>query len=310
MKCNITKRLGLFASALLFAVMQASGSEDTNLYYQVFAFGTLFDRVNPSAPPCDSDMKADLSSKDAGITWPIGSMAVMVIDDTDYLVVRNTHSNLNRIRDALWSETRVFQIVLESTIVAFKTKDIEDLKKGKGVSKDSLFELVRKGRSDLISTARSITSSGQEMTVKNVRVTLYPDTLSAGCVTNRPTDSNGGVLPEKFTVRETGSILTAVPERQRDGLIGIIVKSDWTHLENWEKHEAVISAEKGFKTISLKTPVIDSSTVETQLRIAPGETVLLGGGKLTSGDRILYHFLKAEVATPERVQPGGGEERR
>ena len=290
--------------------MQAAGSEDTNLYYEVFAFGTMIDRVNPFAPPDNSDMKAELSSKDTGITWPAGSMAVMVIDDTDYLVVYNTPSNLHRIRDALSSETRVLQIVLESTIVAFKTKDIEELQKVQGVSKDALFELARKGRSELISTARSITSSGQEVVVKNVRDTLYPDGLLAGSITNHPTDSNGGVLPEKFTVSETGSILTAVPERQRDGLIGIIVKSEWTHLSNWEKHEAVISANKGFRTISLKTPVIDSSKVETQLRIAPGETVLLGGGKLTSGDRILYHFLKAEVTTPERVQQGGGEERR
>lgn len=290
--------------------MQASGSEDTNLYYEVFAFGTLIDRVNPFAPPDNNDMKAELSSKDAEITWPTGSMAVMVIDDTDYLVVHNTPSNLHRVRDALWLETRVFQIVLESTIVAFKTKDIEELQKGKGVSKDSLFELSRKGCSELISTARSITASGQEVTVKNVRNTLYPDGLLAGSVTNRPTDSNGVVIPEEFTVRETGSILTAVPERQRDGLIGILVKSEWTHLSNLEKHEAVISANKGFRTISVKTPIIDSSKVETQLRITPGETVLLGGGKLTSGDKVLYHFLKAEVTTPERVQQGGGEERR
>lgn len=311
MNTRIVKTWGGLISMLLLSVLQTlgnlsvlqtTGNEDTNLYYKVFAYGTLFNQVNPFAPPNNRDMKAELSSKAQAITWPPGSMAVMVWSDTDYLIVRNTHLNLRRILDATWQERVGVRIAVESTIIAFKSKDIENLQKEKGVSRDALFELIRRGRSEMISTARSITSSGYELIVQNTREIMYPDEQLYGANTNHFSGNVYVVLPEKFTSCEIGLILSAIGELGLGGFINVTVKSEWIELEKWEKHSVMISSKKGIRSTSVRMPVLNSSTVETQLRLTSGETVLLGGGKMTANDKVLYHFLKAEALPPENVR--------
>lgn len=305
MNLNNIKPLCFLISSFLLVVTRSFGGDETNLFYKVFAYGALIDPADPSAPPSNIDMKAELSSKNPDITWPPSSMAVMVIYDTDYLVARNTHSNLDRIYEVIQGEATVTRIVVESTVAAFKSRDIAELQKEKGVSKDALLELIRKGKSELISTARSVTSSGQEVIVRNVRHYLCPEGQVAESAASRAAESDSATTPKGEASCETGYILSVVPERSIDGLINLMVKSEWIDLEKWEKHDVLLSAEAGAKVVCVKKPVLDSSVVETQLKIASGETVLLGGGKTTSGDRVMYHFFKAEVTSPERVRKSG-----
>jgi hypothetical protein len=87
-----------------------------------------------------------------------------------------------------------------------------------------------------------------------------------------------------------------VPELDEGGrFIKIILKSEWSTLKAWETHEVVTGIGDELKKSSVRMPVMDLSTVETSLRIEPGDTILLGGGKDVESDWIYYTFLKAEI---------------
>jgi hypothetical protein len=94
-----------------------------------------------------------------------------------------------------------------------------------------------------------------------------------------------------------------VPELDESGrFIKIILKSEWSTLKAWETHEVVTGCRDGLKKSSVRMPVMDLSTVETSLRIEPGDAILLGGGKDVDSDWIYYTFLKAEILRPTRPQ--------
>jgi type II secretory pathway component GspD/PulD (secretin) len=249
-------------------------------------------------------MKNELSSRDQEITWPPESMAVLVADDGWYLIARNTNQNLHRIA-AAGGATLGSKIALESTIIAFKKDDVDNLNMGLGISKKTLFELRQKDRSKLISTAHAVTSGGQEVTVKNIREITYPAEQLIGAGTNQSCNLRM-VAPDTFNTREIGTILQAVPEADEAGkLISVTLKSEWITLNGWEKHEVVTGNKDGLKKFSVRMPIFDSSSIETQLRITSGDTVLLGGGKGVEPDWIYYHFLKAETVRPTRLQQVG-----
>ena len=297
---TITRRI-VFAM-LLINIIQLQAQDDTNLYYKVFAYGNLIDRIDHSPPPYNADMKKALSSQDQYLTWPPDSMAVLVADDSQYLIVRNTNQNLYRIADAIPGATLGSKIALESTIIAFKEEDVDKLNMGVGVSKKTLFELRQKGRSKLISTAYGVTPGGQEVVVKSIREIMYPNEQLMGVDTNKSCNLRM-VAPDTFNTREIGTILQAVPEADEAGkLISVTRKSEWITLNGWEKHEVVTGNKDGLKKFSVRMPIFDSSTIETQLRITSGDTVLLGGGKGVEPDWIYYHFLKAETLLPTSLR--------
>jgi len=165
-------RCFLFAM-LVCCTLRVTADDDTNLYYRVFALGGSIDRCDPYFPPGNTDMKAELSAKDQKITWPPGSMAMMVTESSWHLIARNTNENLHRIA-AVSQPVLGTQLSFESSILGFKKDDIEKLNAGEGVSKKTLFDLRQKGRSKLISTAYAVTQAGQEANVRNVRQIIYP----------------------------------------------------------------------------------------------------------------------------------------
>ena len=297
---NTIGRYIVFA-VFAFCTLLIQAEEDTNLYYRVFALGGSIDRIDHYQPPSNSDMRAVLSAQDQQITWPPGSMAIQVALHSWHLIARNTNENLHRIAAISWPEFGS-QCAFESMIIAFKKNDIEKLNMGAGVSKKTLFGLKQQGRSKLISTAHAVTRLAQEAEVKNIREVIYPYEQLVGVDTNQSCNPRI-VVPETFNTLEIGTTLQVIPELDEGGrFINLTVKSKWTTIKGWEKYEVVAGSGDELKKFSVRMPLIDSASIETQLAIQSGDTVLLGGGKDVDSEWIYYHFLKAEILRPTHSQ--------
>ncbi len=282
----------ILAAALAAVCGVACAQEDTNLYYRVFTSVGQGD-CQLSREERNRDVKAYLAQQ-YHVGWPVGSEAVFV-EDGHQVVVRNTQSNLNVLAEALAPLLAGCQIAFEFQVFAFNMKDVEKLLNGDGVSCEGLMELRKKGRARLVTTARSVTRSGQEAVVKDIQEILYPTDMD-GMVGTNQVDGAWTVVPCNFEMREIGTILQLIPEFDREGngtSINVMLNPQWVSLNRWETFDACAGSKGNTKKVPLRQPVIGVSSIQTQLKLESGETVLLGGGKAMDGDWVQYHFLKA-----------------
>ena len=290
--------------ALLAAVCGvACAEEDTNLYYKVFTcFRGLDDRL--IAPEFYSQPHTEIKdyySRLCHVTWPEGSAVNFSLDEPNKVIVRNTRTNLNILSEAMSRYFAGCQVAIEFQVFAFSMKDVEKLLNGEGVSVESLMDLRKKGRARLVTTARSITRSGQETVVKDVQEILYPTEIDCEVETNQ-VGRAFTLAPANFEMREVGTILQVVPQFNTDGpdtLISMMLNPQWTSLNGWETYEACAGMKGDAKKIPFRQPIVSVSSIQTQLKVESGETVLLGGGKAIDGDCVQYHFLKAWLVWPK-----------
>lgn len=294
----------VFLMAFLAAVCGATcAQEDTNLYWKVFTCrGGLDERlITPefySQP--HTDFK-DYYSRLCHVTWPEGSAVTFSLDEPNKVIVRNTRVNLNILSEAMSRYFAGCQVAIEFQVFAFSMKDVEKLLNGEGVSVESLMDLRKRGRARLVTTALSITQSGQETVVKDVQEILYPTEIDCEVETNQ-VGRSFTLAPANFEMREIGTILQVVPEFYAGGpdtLISMILSPQWISLNRWETYEACAGTKGDAKKIPFRQPIVSVSSVQTQLKVESGETVLLGGGKAMDGDWVQYHFLKAWLVWPK-----------
>lgn len=294
----------LLGAVLAVAWGGACAQEDTKLYYKVFSLQpNLWERMSDD---CDREHESGVSnadwrkflSRDTGATWPAGSEAITSLDDSTHLIVRNTRANLSLI-DRLFSSLICAsrkQVVIEFSIVSFRAEDIDRLQMGEGVSIESLTKLRKEGHSELVTTARVVTKSGQEAIAKDVQEITCPTEMSYGFGTNQVGNSSWAVIPSAFEMREVGTILQVLPELFESGqTINLALNPQWVTLNRWEVFESGAGSRGDNKKVPLRVPVFDNSAVQTQFTMKNGETVLLGGGKKMDENRVQYQFIRAEA---------------
>ena len=286
-----------FQMAVLAAVCGvACAQEDTNLYYKVFYFLPSLDERLASFD--DVEYKK-LLSEQSGAAWPTGSQIIHPLDEKSQVIIRNTRSNITKLEAYFVPYTEERQVALELQVFAFRVKDVESLLNRGGVSCDNLLDLRKMGHAKLVTTARSVTRSGQETVVKDVQELLYPTELEYRAMTNQNSVA-WALVPSKFEMRELGTIFQVIPDFGESGTsIRLILNPQWISLNRWETFDAFAGSKSGGQKVQMRQPVISASVIQTQLKIESGETVLLGGGKTSDGDWVQYHFLKAWLVWPK-----------
>ena len=286
----------ILMAALAAACGIACAEEDTNLYYKVFYFLPALDERLASF---DDVKYQKFLSEQSGATWPTGSQIIHPLDDKAQVIIHNTRSNINKVEAFFARFTEGRQVSVELEVFAFRVKDVDELLNGGGVSLESLLDLRKKGRAKLVTTARSVTSPGQETVVKEVQELLYPTELEYRAMTNQ-NSVTWALVPSKFEMREIGTILQVVPDFGESGTsIRLMLNPQLISLNRWETFDAFAGSKGDGQKVPMRQPVISASVIQTQLKMESGETVLLGGGKTSDGDWVQYHFLKAWLVWPK-----------
>lgn len=282
---------------VLAALCAFRAGAETNLLCEVFDFHYHWIVTNEPSAFSESKVKALLS--DYGVVWPRGSQICAVrsgCEDVDKIVVINTEENLERCRNVLEeSHEHGGQVEVRLDVFSFSRDDVEKLLNVGSVDCEQLMSLRKQGRAKLVTTAQVVTRSGQEACAKNCTEVIYPTEIRQKNATNQ-NSSAGSLVPSDFEMREVGTIFQVIPEVSADGkTIHLIVNPEWVTLSGWETFAArTVLGGRGVGA-DFKQPVFNVSTLQTQLMLHSGETVLLGGGtSVEEGKTILYHFLTAK----------------
>lgn len=282
---------------VLAAMCAFRAGAETNLLCEVFDFHYHWIVTNEPAVFSETKVKALLS--DYGVIWPRGSQVYAVLsgcEDVDRIVVINTEENLERCRNVLEeSHEHGGQVEVRLDVFSFQRDDVEKLLNVGSVDCEQLMSLRKQGRAKLVTTAQVVTRSGQEAVAKNSKEVLYPTEIWQRSATNQNSNA-GSLIPSDFEMREVGTIFQVIPEVSADGnTIQLIVSPEWVTLSGWETFAA--HTVLGGRSIGadFKQPVFNVSSLQTQLMLHSGETVLLGGGtSVGEGETILYHFVTAK----------------
>ena len=254
----------------------------------------------PDEPPMSESQRLKEFYACLGVGWPNGSSISSIPSFCRWLVT-NTQDNHDRLRKIL-DETacRPKLVDTELQILAFRTADIERLQRIDGVSLASLNALREKGKAKPVAIASGVTKSGQETIIKAVKEMIFPTEFNGmvdGGTNLNPTVDI--VLPSNFETREVGIVLQLVAEAREGGLIELMLNPQWTTLDGWERYDAGIPTRWGLRKLSLRQPVFNCTSWQTQVTMKVGETILLGGVATSDGKWVHYGFLRASTQTVE-----------
>jgi hypothetical protein len=277
---------------------------DDDLITRLYPVQTsLRERMSGTGENSYQDWKAFFAQM--GVNWPEGS-SVSYLASIGLLRVTNTRENLDVFEQVLddWTVHPVMAEV-EVQIHAFRPEDIEKLRLSGGVSVASLTELRQKGKARPVASATVLTKAGNEAVVRSVREMLYPTELDSegGQMGRNGTsgDSAKALMPCNFEMREVGMCLQVVPETSDNGsLIHLMLNPRWVTLDRWESYPANLAAGWTHKTLPLRQPVFGVTSFQTQVTVADGETVLLGGCSTPDGEWVHYGMLTARRVDDQR----------
>jgi len=265
---------------------------------------SLLERMSGAGENSYQDWKAFFAQM--GVNWPEGS-SVSYLVSIGLLRVTSTRENLDVFEQVLDDLTvHPAMVEVEVQIHAFRLEDIEKLRLSGGVSVASLTELRQKGNSKTVSSATVLTKAGNEAVVRSVREVLYPSELDMdGSQRGSGITSGGGVgalMPCHFEMREVGMILQVLPESAPDNgsLIKLLLNPQWVTLDGWESYPVDLAAGWTHRTLSFRQPVFGVTSFQTQVTVANGETVLLGGSSTPDGEWVHYGMLTARWVGVQR----------
>ena len=286
----------VFLMAVLAAVCGVvCAEEDTNLFGQVYDF--FYPWCVTNSPEGFSEAKVKEGLSQFGVTWPQGSGVYKVPASCDKIVVLNNEKNLRLCHDLMDTPTEISWLIeARYDVFAFRAEDIEKVISAGGVDCESLVALRKQGRAKLVTTAQTVTKTGQEAVVRNCDEILFPTEIQQGVASNQ-VSASWSLVPANFEMREIGTILQFVAEVSADGTrINIMLNPQWVTLNRWESFEARAGTNKNNSEIEFKQPIFNVSKLQTQLTLNSGEIVLLGGGKpADDGKTMLYHFMTAKL---------------
>ncbi len=173
-----------------------------------------------------------------------------------------------------------------------------------------LHMLSQRSDTDLLSAPKVVTKSGQEAVMKVVTEYIYPTEFEVQ-ISQTGTSGNGGgssgssgeplatVEPQNFEMREVGVILQVVPEVSAEGqMINLILNPQVVSEPVWKNYGTKIPktiyrpataaelalnplqpyvAETAYIELPMEQPFFSVRSVQTQLSIYNGATVVMGG---------------------------------
>ena len=150
-----------------------------------------------------------------------------------------------------------------------------------------LHALEQNGNADLLSAPKVTTRSGSEATIKVVTEYIYPTSfeVQGGQFNNNNTTASSSivqettVVPQDFATREVGVILNVMPEVSPDGnMINLTMKPQVVTEPTWYQYGSKVRRADGSELqMNMPQPFFHVRTLETQISIYDGATVVMGG---------------------------------
>lgn len=242
-----------------------------------------------------------------GVSWPEGSL-VRYTRGIGRLVVRNTPENMKLIKELLTIlNVQPRQIEVEIQFVEFNRKDIEAQSIEGPITKQQLMALRKAGKSSLLAAPRVTTQAGCEATVKGVVEYIYPTEFDAESVTrirgektNHVSSIGTGpcIEPGAFETRQVGELLTVLADISPEGkIITLSLMPEVVFPPIWKDFGGSVTDAKGrVTTYPAEVPFFRTLTVQTQVQMKNGATVLASGsGGSPREDQIVYTFICARL---------------
>ncbi len=132
---------------------------------------------------------------------------------------------------------------------------------------------------NILSTPRITTQNGEEATIRMVTEVYLPESWSEAQYIPGPPDIFTPSVPEFSDVTELGVRLTVTPtvDADRYTIALDMVPVIQAHIGWIDYSYQVPSTTGGVYTNTIKMPIIEARTVQTQITIYDGETIVMGG---------------------------------
>jgi type II secretory pathway component GspD/PulD (secretin) len=259
---------------------------------------------------------------DVGVEWPQGS-SIKYVRISNSLVVKNSAENLDNIMHILiGSGAILFQVEIRLDYIEYDMKDIERLAKEGELSTEPLLKLWRDGSAKLLFSPCVLTQSGQQATIKAVDEYIYPTEFTvievqSGTSKSRPGDTPPppaapppaatpqAVEPGSFETREVGVILDVLPETSPDSrLVNITISPETVAPPLWKDYGYQVKQKDGsISTLPMEQPFFNSHSLQTNILIAPGTTLMIGGGVNNSPEeKTTFVFITVRLLGPDGTE--------
>jgi len=137
-------------------------------------------------------------------------------------------------------------------------------------------ELQQKG---MITNVKIVELTALERQMANARVSESRPYVTGVVFGGRGGGPGGGSMSRSINYREVGTNVQVIPDVGRDGLVSLHLKVDDSHMRAAEDGVAIGADEKG---TAVPATEFVTSTLETNLRVRPGQMVLAEGTKAGS----------------------------
>ena len=152
-----------------------------------------------------------------------------------------------------------------------------------------LHMLEQSGRADVLSAPKVTTKSGNEANIRVVTEYIYPTEFDiraaselmgdTGTTDNQTVEAKVVALPQNFETREVGVILSVVPQVSEEGnIIDLNMRPEVVSEPTWYEYGVTLPDAQGNEyQVRMPQPFFHRRSVETQISIYDGATVVMGG---------------------------------
>ena len=274
---------------------------------------------NASAP---ANLKEYFAGLDVG--WPRGSF-ITYNSSCGKVFVRNTADNLHAFEIAL-RELNVVEFQVQVTAQFIQLDSTNVIQASAGAKVDDILMKCTNGHGRLLAAPTVTTRSGSETTIKSVTEVIYPTEFQCGGdgYTSETDNTNDvddagepevenalGVVPASFATRETGVILTILPEAFRSNdEVALTLKSSLVDPPTWKDYGHDMPMGMGESSyVPMEQPFFHVYACESQMTVRDGGSVLAFGGIPSSdGKGFIYCVITVRLVDTDG-KPIRGEEK-
>ena len=284
-------------------------------------------RVYPVVPACvermslDDDAEIWLKKGDyedyfasalnvLGVDWPEGS-SIVYVKTAGTLNVRNTPDNLAKFEKILDEfALKSFNVEIDTRFVETGRAALEAVGYFDTNRVDAAVlqeRLMERQDAKLLESVRVVTRPGEEVVGKHVKEIIYPTDFGVQLKHNIASSTNAAALlsatvePQRFTMREVGSIVQVTPTvTDVADLIDLVLRVDLVGEPEWKDYGAKAKWE-GAATydLAMEQPLIPvRASVDTKVSVRPGRTLVFGGAtdsRRANEDKFVLVFVTARL---------------
>ena len=284
-------------------------------------------RVYPVVPACvermslDDDAEIWLKKGDyedyfasalnvLGVDWPEGS-SIVYVKTAGTLNVRNTPDNLAKFEKILDEfALKSFNVEIDTRFVETGRAALEAVGYFDTNRVDAAVlqeRLMERQDAKLLESVRVVTRPGEEVVGKHVKEIIYPTDFDVQLKHNIASSTNAAALlsatvePQRFTMREVGSIVQVTPTvTDVADLIDLELNVQLTSEPEWKDYGAKAKWE-GAATydLAMEQPLIPvRASVDTKVSVRPGRTLVFGGvtdSRRANEDKFVLVFVTARL---------------